>query len=145
MFNGFVDMAFDRFETTAGPTGTVSPLPLVTTTGCLTKTAGRWQLIRASDPSQSTVVHADESEIEAASTRPGGRRSFDLVGTADFVSADDLLEQGQRRLFTTGLTANATGVLREGRTVGVKGLLIQTPDGARLNLLSAWQIAEACR
>jgi hypothetical protein len=68
-----------------------------------------------------------------------------MIGTADFVSADELLAEGQRRLFTTRETANVTGQLQAGRKLAVKALLIRAEDEDRLNVLTVQSIADTCQ
>ena len=73
-----------------------------------------------------------------------GDRDFQLVGVADFLDAESLLEWGERSEFTTAEQANATGELRERRTVLVKGLLIEADPTSRINLLAVVGLAEEC-
>jgi hypothetical protein len=69
---------------------------------------------------------------------------FELIGTADFRPADELLEEGERGLFTRSETANGSGALRPGRKVAVKALLIDNGVRPALNLLSVQPVAETC-
>ena len=57
---------------------------------------------------------------------------------------DGDLEQGQRALFTSRESANASGQLMNGHKVSVKALLITASDERRLNLLSVQSIGDAC-
>jgi hypothetical protein len=100
---------------------------MVTVVGCVARaTDGRSLLASASIPKLSTVLHADQGEIQAASSAEPGRGVF------------------ERGLFNGPETANGSGALRPGRKVTVKALLIA--DGVRpaLNLLSVQPVAETC-
>jgi hypothetical protein len=68
-----------------------------------------------------------------------------LVGVADFLDADALLRFGDRASFTKPDQVNATGELRAGRTVLVKGLLIESGAESRINLLAVVGLADSCR
>ena len=74
-----------------------------------------------------------------------GTRQFQLVGVADFLTAEGLLRSGDRALFTTPDQVNATGELRDGRTVLVKGLLIETDGDPRINLVAVVGLEDKCR
>ena len=151
MFNGFVDLSVDKFDfrtESTNPSPDVSPpqTPLVTVVGCVarTPTDGR-MLTNASRPVVSAIVHADAGEIEAAASAGKGSAVYQLIGSADFESGDELLSRSQRRLFTRPDVANATGELRPGRRVAVKALLIDSATGQTLNLLSVQPIAGTCQ
>jgi hypothetical protein len=155
MFNGFVDLSIDRFDVrhgtgrgTASATGAVPPgpkVPLVLVTGCAARDdEGRWILSNASAPAVSTVVHADADERLAMGAFPLQGRRYRLIGIADFGSVDEFLTAGQRAQFTDRQGANATGQLRSGRKIGVKGLLIDGSPDARLNVVSVRSLAETC-
>jgi hypothetical protein len=120
-------------------------VPIVIVAGCVMRGQdGAWLLTSASEPKVSAIVHADAQEVaEARSLRPGTGR-YRPIGTAEFASADELLGQGQRVQFTRPEGANATGQLRAGRRVSIKGLLIAAGNEQRLNLLSVQAIADAC-
>ena len=64
---------------------------------------------------------------------------------ADFLTPEGLLRSGDRALFTTPEQVNATGELRDGRTVLVKGLLIETDAAPRLNLVAVVGLGDKCR
>ena len=66
------------------------------------------------------------------------------MGVADFLGAEALLRSFDRSSFTTPDQVNATGELRAGRTVLIKGLLIESDDTARINLLSVVGLADTC-
>ena len=120
-------------------------VPLVMVVGCASRAGdGAWRLTNASEPRVSSIVHADASEVEAATRVPLGNSRYRLIGTAEFASVDELLEQGQRALFTSKESANASGQLMDGHKVSVKALLITASDERRLNLLSVQSIGDAC-
>ena len=76
---------------------------------------------------------------------PWGKREFELIGVAEFLDGEAQVEWGDRGRFTTVDQTNATHDLREGRTVFVKGLLIEADSEARINLLSVVSLPDACR
>jgi hypothetical protein len=120
-------------------------VPLVMVVGCASRAGdGAWMLTNASEPKTSSIVHADASEVEAATRVPLGNSRYRLIGTAEFASVDELLEQGQRALFTSREIANATEQLMDGHKVSVKALLITAPNERRLNLLSVQSVGDAC-
>lgn len=86
----------------------------------------------------------NSNQVEEARKAPLGGLTFHLVGVADFLTPEELLESGQRKEFTTPETANATGQLRHGHKVLVKGALIDAGDQRRINLLSVVGLAESC-
>jgi hypothetical protein len=150
MFNGFVDLSIDkldvRLERDRDTRAALSnpAIPIVTAVGCFEPdAAGRGMLTHASAAKPSDVVHADASEIANARDTPLGTDRYQLIGTPEFGSVDQLLAQGQRALFTRDVSANATDALRSGRKVAVKGLLIPGSP-AVLNLLSVQQMADKC-
>jgi hypothetical protein len=150
MFNGFLDLSIDRFDLSTATSesraaGAEPQVPMVTVVGCVVGSPdGRILLANASMPKVSRVLHADEGEIQDGWSTDAGDRLFELIGTAEFQSPDDLLEHGDRRLFTAPEAANATGALRPGRKVGVKALLIDGRPRQVLNLLSVQPVAGAC-
>jgi hypothetical protein len=120
-------------------------IPIVIVAGCVARGQdGAWLLTSASEPRVSAIVHADAKEVAEARNLRLGTGRYRLIGTAEFASADDLLGQGQRAQFTRPEGANATGQLRAGRRVSIKGLLIAAENEQRLNLLSVQPIADAC-
>ena len=113
---------------------------MVRTIGCVevrNDAAAPWWLTRAAEPTVTRrgVFNSDQIH-EIAETAVLGSRQFQLVGVADFLTAEGLLRSGDRALFTTPEQVNATGELREGRTVLVKGLLIVTDGDPRINLVA---------
>jgi hypothetical protein len=120
-------------------------VPLVLVVGCATRDGdGHWTLSNASEPAVSTIVHADADEGRAFGALPLRDRRYRLIGTADFGSVDELLGEGQRAQFTDREGANATGQLRNGSKVGVKGLLIDGRPVARLNVVSVHSLSGTC-
>ena len=118
----------------------------VKTVGCVQRGAGEnaWRLTRATDPETIRLGVFDTAQIDEARQTASGSREFRLIGVADFLTAEGLLRSGDRALFTTPEQINATGALREGRKVLVKGLLID-PDGEpRINLLAVVGLADTC-
>ena len=119
---------------------------IVSTVGCVERGAGEdtWRLTRAADPETTRPGVFNTAQVDDARQTARGSREFRLVGVADFLTAEGLLRSGDRALFTTPEQINATGELREGRTVLVKGLLID-PDGEpRINLLAVVGLADTC-
>ena len=144
MFNGFVDLSVDRFGVESVAAGVPAPTrPLVVAAGCATQSAdGAWTLTRATSPARSTIGHADATEVASTRRTPDNNR-YRLLGAADFADVDALLAAGDRAQFTTRTTANATGQLRVGASVGVKGVLIGGAEPA-INLVSVWPVPGTC-
>ena len=121
---------------------------LVRTVGCVERHSDReptWWLSRAADPTEARPGVFNRTEIEEiADTVEPGAREFQLVGVADFLDVEGLLASGDRALFTTPEQANATGELRAGRRVLVKGLLIEVDEGSRINLMAVVGLSETC-
>ena len=121
---------------------------MVHTLGCVearNDAAAPWWLTRAATPTVTKrgVFNSDQiAEIEETAL---GTRQFQLVGVADFLTAEGLLRSGDRALFTTPDQVNATGELRDGRTVLVKGLLIETDGDPRINLVAVVGLEDKCR
>lgn len=120
--------------------------PIVTVVGCAQRSPqGVWTLANAADMGESRVLFMTAKEMEAARTLSLGKGRYVLVGTADFVTKEELLKAGQRAEFTRPEVVNATGQLQQGRKVVVKGLLITAADERRLNLVAVQQLAETCK
>jgi len=121
---------------------------LVQTVGCVERHGDReptWWLSGAAEPTEARAGVFNRTEIdEIAGAVKSGARVFQLVGVADFLDVDGLLVSGDRQLFTTAEQANATGELRTGRTVLVKGLLIETDGDSRINLIAVVGLSETC-
>ena len=120
---------------------------IVQTVGCVEERGGdpaTWWLTRAVEP---TVIRAgvfNENQVEEAKAAGLGSSAFQLIGVADFLDAESLLRFGDRAQFTTPEQVNATGELGEGRTVLVKGLLIEDGGASRINLLAVVGLADEC-
>ena len=121
-------------------------VPLVSVVGCATHMAdGTWMLTKATDVVESKVLFMSEKEIEEARKKPLGNNQYKLLGTLDFLTKEDLLNDARRAEFTRPEVANATGELQNGRKLLVKGLLVTAPNEKRLNLVSVQQLADTCR
>jgi len=121
---------------------------IVQTTGCVARRGdpATWWLTRAAAPLITREGVFNQAVIDdAKKTSVPGTREFHLVGVADFLDADGLLHSGDRARFTKSDQVNATGELREGRTVLVKGLLIDAGPESRINLTAVVGIADTCR
>ena len=120
-------------------------VPLVSVVGCAALADGAWMLTSATDGTESRALFLTAKEIEEAKKTALGSTRYRLLGTADFLTKEDLLKQAQRAEFTRREVANATGQLQEGRKLLVKGLLITSPNERRLNLVSVQQLADTCK
>ena len=133
------------------PSAYVKPdIELVATVGCVAQRAGgvEWWLVNAAEPDTARSGVFDVLEVEAARDRALGDHEFRLIGVPEFLGTEALLRSADRSLFTTPEQVNATGELRAGRTVLVKGLLIEADSeaesAARINLLAVVGLADAC-
>ena len=119
---------------------------IVQTVGCVERRTGdaEWWLARAAEPTVTRVGVFNRVQVDEAREQAPGDREFELVGVADFLGAEALLRSFDRSSFTTPDQVNATGELREGRTVLVKGLLIEADDVERINLLAVVGLADTC-
>jgi hypothetical protein len=120
---------------------------IVQSVGCAERKAGSpatWWLGRAADATVSQPGVFTVAQVEQAKGAALGASTFQLVGVADFLDTAGLLQSGQRADFTTAENANASGQLKEGRKVLVKGLLIDGGDVKRINLMSVISLAESC-
>ena len=120
---------------------------IVQTVGCVvqrTDDAGGWWLTRAAEPTVTRPGVFNATQVEEAQDTAPGLREFQLIGVADFLDAESHLAWGDRAEFTTDDQVNATNELRKGRTVLVKGLLIETDGDARINLLSVVGLTDTC-
>lgn len=131
-----------RVDATSG----APAVEIVHTVGCVERRAGEaeWWLARAAEPTVTEAGVFDEDEVNEARAQALGTHEFHLVGVADFLGAEALLRSFDRSSFTTPDQVNATGELRAGRTVLIKGLLIESDDAARINLLSVVGLADTC-
>lgn len=120
---------------------------IVHTLGCAEQRdhgATGWWLVRAVDPEVSRAGVFNVEQVEKANETALGTGEYELIGVADFLDADSLLESGERAQFTTPEQVNATGELRAGRRVLVKGLLIEAEPAKRINLLAVVGLADRC-
>ena len=121
-------------------------VPIVSVVGCASRTAeGTWMLTNATDGIESKVLFMSAKEIDDAKTKALGNDRYKLLGTAEFLTKEELLKHGQRAEFTRPEVANATGQLQDGRKLIVKGLLIIAPNEKRLNLVAVQQLADICK
>ena len=130
------------------PSGARQPqVDIVQTLGCAERRTGEmseWWLTRALDPTVTRAGVFTRQQIEEAQNAGLGSNRFQLIGFADFLDAEGLLTSGDRAQFTTREQVNATGELRDGRTILVKGALIKTDAEPRINLLSVIGVSETC-
>ncbi len=121
-------------------------VPIVSVIGCASRTAdGTWMLTNATDGIETKALFLSAKEIEEAKQKALGTTRYQLLGTPEFLTKEELLKHGQRAEFTRPEVANATGELEDGRKLIVKGLLITAPNEKRLNLVAVQQLAETCK
>lgn len=125
-------------------TRTQPQVDIVQTVGCVERRGGNMWLAGASDPAVIGRGVFNETQVEEARKTAPGTGAFQLIGEAEFLSAEGLLRTAERAVFTTPEQVNATGGLREGRRVLVKGLLIDTERESRINLLAVVALSETC-
>ena len=137
MYNGYRDMSFD----TSGERA-----PQVRVVGCADQTPdGAWRLTNATSATETSKPYATKAELIEAAKTALGRERYTLIGTADFLTKEELLKTQQRAEFTRPEVANPTGMLRVGRKLMVKGLLDPASDEKRLNLLAVQRLADTCQ
>jgi len=127
--------------------GVKPAVDVVQSLGCVERRDGNpetWWLTRAVDPRVTQPGVFSTTQIDAARGLPLGGNAFQLVGVADFLDTDGLLKSGRRREFTTAQNANATGEIRAGRKVLVKGMFIASGETKRINLLNVVGLADSC-
>ncbi len=146
----FVVPGLTQAQRGRGVTGERPAVDIVHTVGCAERKQGSsdaWWLVQASEPRVASGRIFNSNEVEAATTAALGTDMFQLIGVADFLDTEGLLRSGQRKEFTTPETANATGALRPGRRILVKGLLISPAtanEAKRLNVISLVGVADTC-
>ena len=123
------------------PDLTAPTVNIVSSVGCATQDGATWILTRASAPIITGVPFSSTTEIEEAKSTPLGSSTYTLIGVADFLPVDGLLEQFQRAEFTATESVNSTGALVSGHRVLVNGLFI---ENQRINLTSVIGLAESC-
>lgn len=115
--------------------------------GCVERKGGdppTWWLSHAADPKVTASASFSTAEIDQMKMAPIGTGVYQLVGVGDFLDVDSLLQDPLRAQFTTRETANATGQLREGRKVVVKGPLVEVNGQKRINVLAVLGLADTC-
>lgn len=119
---------------------------IVHTVGCVERRTGdaEWWLARAAEPTVADPGVFNQDEVDEAREQALGTHEFHLVGVADFLGTEALLRSFDRATFTTPDQVNATGELRAGRTVLVKGLRIAAEGVERINLLAVVGLADTC-
>jgi hypothetical protein len=120
---------------------------VVQSVGCVERRDGSpetWWLARAVEPRVVQPGIFSTPQIDNARGLSLGTNSFQLVGVADFLDTEGLLKSGRRREFTTPQNANATGEIRPGRKVLVKGMFITAGETKRINLLNVVSLADSC-
>jgi hypothetical protein len=123
---------------------------IVQTVGCVEHRAaggGQWWLKDAAPPTVVRDGVFTTRDIDAAKQVPRGTRAFRLIGEAEYLDGEALLRTQKRAEFTKPEQVNATGAIRDGRTVLVKGLLITGAgsDDERINLMAVAPLADRCR
>ena len=114
--------------------------------GCANRTAeGTWLLTNASNGVETRQLFLSAKEIEEAKKQASGTNRYILAGTAEFLTKEELLKQGQRAEFTRPQVANGTGQLQDGRKLVAKGLLVTSSNERRLNLVAVQQLADSCK
>ena len=128
------------------PALTKPTIEIIRAVGCASagSAPGDWTLTNATEPTVVTIPFTSTTEIEELATEPLANKTYKLLGTAEFVSVERLLRQSRRAEFTAGESANATGTLRDGYKVAVRGLLLDPDGNARINLTSVQILAESC-
>ena len=121
-------------------------VPLVTVVGCARRSAGgSWMLTNATNGIETRQLFMSAKEIEEARKSALGSNSYRLLGTPEFLTKEELLNQEQRAQFTAPQVANATGQLQDGRKLVVKALLVTATNEKRLNLVAVQQLADTCK
>ena len=120
---------------------------IVQSVGCVERHDGNpetWWLAKAADPRVAQPGVFSTGQIDTARGASLGANTFQLIGVADFLDTEGLLKSGRRREFTTPQNANATGEIRPGRKVLVKGMFITSAEPKRINLLNVIGLADSC-
>lgn len=117
---------------------------IIHTIGCATMEGTNWFVTSATDPTESEEPYTSDVEVADAQNASLGSNRFQLVGVAEFLDVEGLLNQFERSDFTARDSVNASGQLVAGHKVAVKGLFIENADPKRLNLTSVVSLAEAC-
>jgi hypothetical protein len=122
MFTPFIQYTIDSQDLTK-PSKTVQPRPgIAEVGGCLEQNpAGTWMLTNASDPVMSKTQATTSTALQAAESKPLGKRSYELLGARFFNPPS-----------------------HNGQKVAVKGALIQGGKESRLNVTSLQPVAGTC-
>ena len=91
-----------------------------------------------------STPYSSDSEIEEAQTVSLGSNRFQLIGVAEFLDVEGLLDQFQRADFTARESVNSTGQLKAQHKLLIKGLYIQDADPSRINITSVIVLADSC-
>ena len=143
----FVSSPSPRSAVARETPGEKPAVDVVQSVGCVERRDGNpetWWLTRAVDPRVAQPGVFSTTQIDTARALPLGANTFQLVGVADFLDSEGLLKSGRRREFTTPQNANATGEIRPGRKVLVKGMFITSGETKRINLLNVIGLADSC-
>jgi hypothetical protein len=138
--------AFAQRGRQANP-GEKHDVDVVQSVGCVERRDGSpetWWLTKAVDPRVTQPGIFSTTQIDTAKGLPPGSNTFQLVGVTDFLDTEGLLKSGRRPEFTTPQNANATGDLRPGRKVLVKGMFITSGETKRINLLNVIGLGDSC-
>ena len=130
---------------TAQDTDLTKPtVPIVQTVGCASVEGATWFLTNAAEPTATEAPFATDAEIAEAREASLGAARFQLIGVAEFLDVNGLLDQFQRADFTARDSVNATGQLIAGHRIAIKGLLIADTGQGRINLTSVFDLGEHC-
>ena len=119
-------------------------IKIIQTIGCATVEGTTWFITDATDPAETEAPFTSDVEVEEAQNAPLGSNRFQLIGVAEFLDVEGLLDQFQRSDFTARESVNASGQLIVGHKVAVKGLFIEDVEPKRINLTSVISVAESC-
>src|SRR5207247_3589880 len=104
-------------------------VPLVSVVGCATQMSdGTWMLTKATDGVESKVLFMSAKEIEEAKTKPLGNNQYKLLGTVDFLTKEDLLNDPHRAETTRPQDAKATGKPQNTRNQQTNGIPTTAPN-----------------
>ena len=121
---------------------------VVQSIGCAERRNGSpatWWLTRAAEPTATETTFFNAAEVEQARQLALAANAYQLIGVADFLDNEGLLQDAQRSQFTTRESANGSGQLRTGRKVVVKGLFIDAGGQKRINLTQVISVADTCQ
>lgn len=119
--------------------------PMVLVAGCAasTKAPHIWTLSKASARTETVNPGITEVDADEVKKRARTNATYELIGVADFLTAEASLEIGLRKQLIPGERVNTTGTLVAGHLVAVKGMLLpSTPP--RLNVTSIIDLGPSC-